>query len=783
MRHLHSTALLPIAGAALAAPTLASDLALDGAADLVAPIGTAVELTLDGLALAPASVALDISPGPVTLFGESLPLGLTPAFQIPFEGQTDAAGRFSVPLTLPNDPALIGVTLYFLGAVIDPSSPSGLDFSNGASLTFGDPEIAVTEVDLFGVVRPGAPFFDWVTTTQESEPIMIAVDPNEQPQATGLTVDAYLVNDRSKLEWNANPTLTDVSGNGADSIQITATDVATNTFEIDTGTIFTGALASPGLGYDIVLDLDGDGQLSAGDLVDGYADGAGMYVMRDPTVPGPYQVVEVLYSGGTFLGQNLFYPANIAELDQVHLVVVSHGNGHNYNWYDHIGEHLASYGYVVMSHQNNTNPGIQTASTTTLTNTEYFLANLDTIEGGILDGKIIRDEIAWIGHSRGGEGVVRAYDRLFDDNFVSPEFDESDIVLVSSIAPTVFENPKASTPHGVDYHIWVGAGDSDVSGCTGSNITQSFQLFGRAENQRQAISLYGVGHGWFHNGNGSFINGPCQIGRTRTHEIMRGYLLPLVEWHLRENPAARDWLWRQYEDLRPTRVESESQNACIVANLQFSEGVESGKLVIESMQGDTTDLVASSGVPITANLTLWDTARADDGNSAFTDDPTDIFNGATYARATGPEFCGTIGYEGGTDQSLVFDLDEATDDWSSFGWLSFRAAVITRHPTTIASLGDHHFEVRLVDADGDAATLSTASFLAGLEEPYQRTGCGQGVGWLDEFETVRFGLRAFRAVNPALDVDKLDQLEFLFGPSHGDPEGRLLIDDIEVTID
>ena len=49
MRHLHSTALLPIAGAALAAPTLASDLALDGAADLVAPIGTAIELTLDGV--------------------------------------------------------------------------------------------------------------------------------------------------------------------------------------------------------------------------------------------------------------------------------------------------------------------------------------------------------------------------------------------------------------------------------------------------------------------------------------------------------------------------------------------------------------------------------------------------------------------------------------------------------------------------------------------------------------------------------------------------------------
>ena len=42
---------------------------------------------------------------------------------------------------------------------------------------------------------------------------------------------------------------------------------------------------------------------------------------------------------------------------------MSHGNGHNYQWYDHIGRHLASYGYVVMSHENNTGPGSDAAST------------------------------------------------------------------------------------------------------------------------------------------------------------------------------------------------------------------------------------------------------------------------------------------------------------------------------------------------------------------------------------------------------------------------------------
>ena len=113
----------------------------------------------------------------------------------------------------------------------------------------------------------------------------------------------------------------------------------------------------------------------------------------------------------------------------------------------------------------NTVPGIASASTTTLTNTEAFLAGLDTIAGGVLDGKIIRDEIAWIGHSRGGEGIVRAYDRLVDNQFTSVEYDDSDIVLLSSIAPTVFLGPTTSDPHDVDFHLWTGAGDSDVNGC------------------------------------------------------------------------------------------------------------------------------------------------------------------------------------------------------------------------------------------------------------------------------------------------------------------------------
>jgi hypothetical protein len=91
-----------------------------------------------------------------------------------------------------------------------------------------------------------------------------------------------------------------------------------------------------------------------------------------------------------------------------------------------------------MSHSNETGPGIETASTTTLTNTDYLLGNLGTIAGGALQGHVDTHRITWIGHSRGAEGVARAYDRLYDGAYTPDHFTKEDIVLISSMAPTDF---------------------------------------------------------------------------------------------------------------------------------------------------------------------------------------------------------------------------------------------------------------------------------------------------------------------------------------------------------
>ena len=119
---------------------------------------------------------------------------------------------------------------------------------------------------------------------------------------------------------------------------------------------------------------------------------------------------------GNKLGEDLYFPTNIASMGRLPIVIVSRGNGHDFRWYDHIGNHLASHGYVVMSHDNNTEPGPQFAAITTLGHTDAFLdqAEAGAIAGGALVGHLDSHRIVWIGHSRGAEGVAIAYDRLFD---------------------------------------------------------------------------------------------------------------------------------------------------------------------------------------------------------------------------------------------------------------------------------------------------------------------------------------------------------------------------------
>ncbi|MGB0952754.1 MAG: hypothetical protein ACPG31_05995 [Planctomycetota bacterium] len=764
--------LIPLTTALLLAMQSGSELELDGKTSLTKMMGSPLEIHLTGTPGQPATLLLDTSNGPTMVQGVSIPIGFTSNYRSFSLGTIPPSGNLDLVVTLPNRKKLADRTLYAAGVIVDPSFPGGLDVSNPAQITLLD-----RNMELAGNPLSDYPHFEYVRSFNEGEPIGVAVEVSRFPEIVGRTGDVYLVDAKTRDEWIADPSLFDVSG-GPTTRTFVAGPINANAFQLNAGTVSGDNGDVIGVGYDVVIDLNQDGVLNEDDLIDGYSDEAGLYVVRDLTTPGPYAVTETIYSGGSWLSQDLYYPTNIASLGQLPLIVISHGNGHNYQWYDHLGYHMASWGYIVMSHSNNTGPGIFTASTTTLTNTDYILGNLATIAGGALQGHLDDSRITWLGHSRGGEGVAQAYDRVHDGLYVPNEFTVDDIMLVSSIAPTGFKPADTADPHAVTYHLWTGGSDSDVSGCASNPITWTFPLHDRAEEERYSISLHGVGHGDFHDGGGSsWAAGPCLVGRPTTHIIMKGYFLPLVQHVIDDNLAAKDYLWRQWESFRAIGSPSTVVDPCVHVDLQMREGSSPNRFVVDDFQTNAAINLSSSGGAVSGTVANITEGKPRDSNSNYTHSAGDAWNSFIYA--TNGDDAGALIFEYDSDQSLQFELLAADQDVSGYDFLSFRAAQSSRHPLTTSTLADQVFQISLTDTHGTTSSISIDAYGGGIEEPYQRTSCGSGVGWAAEFETVRIRLTDFQHDGSGLDLASIQDITFDFGPSFGTSEGRLGFDDLQ----
>ncbi|MBL8766616.1 MAG: hypothetical protein JNL94_04570 [Planctomycetes bacterium] len=764
---------LPLAFAfalALAAPSQSATITVDGGPSTVAMVGSSIDFAISGPAGAHVIVLLDVAPGSISVSGVNIPLAGTSALLAFDLGTLGPSGQLTFPAAVPLDPTIAGAQVWL--AVVTQSGPL-IEASSAVKVSVVD-RIA----QLAGNPLAQAPHFEFVDVFNETAPISFALDTTRFPFLLGQTADLYVVATKTKAQWLSSPALIDVSSSGFETITFGPT-VQSNVRTLDPGSL-SGTIGTEfGIGYDVVVDVNRNGVLDGLDLIDGYGERAGAVVVRDFSLPGPLTVTEVLYSGGTFLGQDTYYPTNIASMGKLPVVVVSHGNGHNYQWYDHIGNQLASWGYVVMSHQNNTSPGIETASTTTLTNTEFLFANQATIAGGVLAGHLDETRIAWIGHSRGGEGVVRAYDRVFDGQFVPVNFTLSSIKLVSSIAPTNFLGAASTDPHFVNYHLWVGNADNDVSGCALDDQLQWYQILNRARRTRMSIALYGAGHADFHDGGTSSVAaGPCLIGRSVTHQIMRGYIVPLFKAFMEDEDVAREFLWRQYESFHP--VGAPVSNACVTANLQY-RAVDGDQFVVDDFQGNTSLTTSSSGAPVVLNVSDSTEGALNDNTTSFTNLASDPMNGMTQSGAGGGTSGLVLSFDGAANYSARFDVPVAGRDTTEFTYLSFRAAQSTRNPLTTAVLGDLVFDVTLRDTSGQTGTIRIDAYGGGIEEPYQRLNCGTGTGWNNEFETIRIRLTDFVTAGPQVDLRAIESITFDFGPAHGSVQGRIGLDDIEFT--
>jgi hypothetical protein len=642
------------------------------------------------------------------------------------------------------------------------------------------------------------PFFEYVRAFNVNAPINVAIDPTRFPAIAGDTCDVYVLNHRTPAQWSANATLTDVTAGGMMTRAFVAGTIQANTFVVAAASELN-ANAGMGLGvpYDVVLDCDQNGSLNDGDFIDGLAGEAGLYAVQDTTAAGPAAVTEESYSvpaglattygfPGTHLAQNLYFPTSIASMGKRPLVVIGHGAGHEFHFYDHIGFHLASYGYVVVSIDNDISSSAN-AAFTQIGHTDAFLdlAEAGAVGGGALVGHIDRDRIVWIGHSRGGEGVTVAYDRLFDGTSTPTHYTRQDIRLISSMLPTDFNGTNTANPHDANYHLWTAAADSDVNGsagdiCFGGQHCQTFHLHDRATGYRQSTVVQGTGHGWFHDeeSDGAAIDlaAPCLIDENITHLIQLGYLLPLVEHYVKGNIPALDYLTRQYESFHPPAVPT--ANPCVVVTNEYRNGAAVGNFMIDDYQTNPATNLSSSGTAVSFDVDNLLEDRLDDNNLDFVSSPADPFNGATQGLATDTTR-GVVFDWTGADRFYEWQVPALANDFTKFRYLSFRGAQGTRHPNTLAApLGDLTFSVTLRDNANVTSTIRIDAYGGGLEQPYQRNG-----GWHNEMETIRIRTTDFLHNGNALNLANVTAVRFNFGPSFGSNEGRIVLDELMLTND
>tara|TARA_B100000929_G_scaffold115778_1_gene91903 strand:- start:411 stop:2330 length:1920 start_codon:yes stop_codon:yes gene_type:complete len=206
------------------------------------------------------------------------------------------------------------------------------------------------------------------------------------------------------------------------------------------------------------------------------------------------------------------------------LVLVVHGN-HNMKdfsdpGYDYLGELLATRGYILASvDENFINGGIRGENDA---RGWFLLKHLETFEGfnqeagNPFEGKVDMDNIALIGHSRGGEAVANAaaFNRLAyypDDASLEFSFDYS-IKGIISIAPVdgqYLPTGRKVVVEDVSYLTFHGSHDGDVTSFHGLRIYDRLK-FNKSDlfNFKSAIYVYRANHGQWNTVWGSHDGGP-----------------------------------------------------------------------------------------------------------------------------------------------------------------------------------------------------------------------------------------------------------------------------------
>jgi dienelactone hydrolase len=656
----------------------------------------------------------------------------------------------------------------------------------------------VNKIPISGRTVSGTPYFRYSDTFEVGEDVWAALDPGiVDPNNISKMCALYVIQSKDGAGWGADNSLTHLPVLGGNAA-VQKLKVQAGCINMNKVLVWPTAM-QPGE-YDIVADFGNNTPDASSfvtdaaydtplDIIDGYFV-AGFRVVEDPgtmadfSYAGNWNYNEAVVTGmglsgtvsvqdetshyhnpGGFSTTNIsvpmrahvYFPADAAGVTDpaqisaaqadYPLIVIIHGNGHSYTSYDFLLEHFAKNGFVAASiHLNTGMSGLGRAN--------VFFQHLAVLQAGF--GAKLQDNIGIMGHSRGGEAVIKAA-RLNQQLSLGHS-----INAVISLAPTdQYGSEVLGGAWAKPYFVLYGSRDGDINGgiwTPGYTVPQTgFALYDRANGAKKSmVFVYRATHNGFVTTNYDASAGdvPDLITPAQQQPITRAYMNAFFRRHLKSEAK---WEGMFNGEWQPASVAAGGVRL-------FIQSQDTSTLTVDNFEGAGPDWQLSSiGGTVSHAATL--PVNPDEG----------ILSPVLDAKSPHDSKGLKLRWNNLNDK-LTFDIPAAFKDVSAFSMLSFSVAQKVDSADNPVNQAQN-LRVILRDGAGNERAVRVSAF---AEIPFPDYRWSHALS-KSAMNTIRIPLKSYTIVcagQVQVNLADVVSLTFLFSEK---ATGEIEIDQIEFT--